>query len=309
MLWSIDCRPDTISDVILPERLKTTLQAIVDNNEMPNMVFAGGPGCGKTTSAIALCKDLGYEYMMINASDDRNIDTLRDKVTKFASTVSIEGSSMKVVIFDEADYLNAQSTQPALRNFMETYAGNCRFIMTCNNASRIHDAILSRNPVVDFNITASEMNALVVQMYKRIQDLLNENDISFDPKVVLTYIKETAPDWRKIINTIQIYGKSGHINTAVIDDVDDAAHAELIGILKTKNFRDMRMWVAEHSDIDPVKIFKSLYTGMSDVIQEASQPSLVLILADYQDKSQRAVDQEINTAAALTEIMKDVKFK
>jgi DNA polymerase III delta prime subunit len=304
-LWVEKYRPQTISDCILPDTLKATFQKIVDGGELPNMLLTGTAGLGKTTVAKALCNELNLDWIIINASESGNIDTLRTKIKQFASTVSLQGG-YKVVILDEADYLNAQSTQPALRGFIEEFSNNCRFILTCNFKNRIIEPLHSRCGVYEFNTTKKELALLAAQFMKRATRILEDEGISYDQMMVADLIMKHAPDWRRILNELQRYSMVG------IDNSDRTTLAgsynDLFQYLKTKDFKKMRSWVAQNVDADATAIFRAIYDQMNEKIKPESIPQLVLILADYSYKNAFVADHELNIVACMTEIIANVEF-
>ena len=299
-------RPQTIEDCILPEGLKETFQKIVDKGELPNMMFTGSAGVGKTTVARALCNELDLDYMLINGSEDGNIDTLRGKIKQFASTISLQGGQ-KVVILDEADYLNPQSTQPALRGFIEEFSGNCRFILTCNFKNRIIDPLHSRCSIYEFNL--GNKAEMAQKFMARLQFILDSEHIIYDNAVIAELIMKYIPDWRRVINECQRYGMSGHIDTGILVTLSETSIAGLMEDLKTKNFKKMRKWVTDNIDVESAKLFRLIYDNMSDYVEPSSIPQLVLILADYSYKDSFVADHELNVVACMTEIMSSIKFK
>lgn len=303
-LWVEKYRPQTISDCILPTPLKNTFQKIIDGGELPNMLFTGTAGLGKTTVAKALCKELNLDWIIINASESGNIDTLRTKIKQFASTVSLQGG-YKVVILDEADYLNAQSTQPALRGFIEEFANNCRFILTCNFKNRIIEPLHSRCGVYEFNTTKKDMAELAFQFMKRMESILETENVEYNQKAIADMIMKFAPDWRRVINECQRNSISGIIQVA---DVANDNYNDLFVHLKSKDFKKMRSWVAQNVDADATAIFRAVYDRMNEKIKPESIPQLVLILADYQYKNAFVADHELNIVACMTEIIANVEF-
>ena len=299
-------RPQTIEDCILPEGLKETFQKIVDKGELPNMMFTGSAGVGKTTVARALCNELDLDYMLINGSEDGNIDTLRGKIKQFASTISLQGGQ-KVVILDEADYLNPQSTQPALRGFIEEFSSNCRFILTCNFKNRIIDPLHSRCSIYEFNL--GNKAEMAEKFMARLQFILDSEHIIYDNAVIAELIMKYIPDWRRVINECQRYGMSGHIDTGILVTLSETSIAGLMEDLKTKNFKKMRKWVTDNIDVESAKLFRLIYDNMSDYVEPSSIPQLVLILADYSYKDSFVADHELNVVACMTEIMSSIKFK
>ena len=299
-------RPKTIEDCILPEGLKETFQKIVEKGELPNMMFTGSAGVGKTTVARALCNELDLDYMLINGSEDGNIDTLRGKIKQFASTVSLQGGQ-KVVILDEADYLNPQSTQPALRGFIEEFSSNCRFILTCNFKNRIIDPLHSRCSIYEFNL--GNKAKMAQAFMTRLQFILNSESIIYDDAVIAELIMKYIPDWRRVINECQRYGMSGHIDTGILVTLSETSINGLMQDLKSKNFKKMRKWVTDNIDVESAKMFRMIYDNMSDYVEPSSIPQLVLILADYSYKDSFVADHELNVVACMTEIMSSIKFK
>ena len=307
-LWVEKYRPKRISDVILPDTLKNTFIKIVEGKEIPNMLFTGSAGLGKTTVAKALCNELELDYLIGNGSEEGNIDTLRTKIKQFASTVSLQGG-YKVVILDEADYLNAQSTQPALRAFIEEFSNNCRFILTCNFKNRIIEPLHSRCGVYEFNATKKQMVDLAGQFMKRVQTILETEGVTYDTKVIAELIMKYCPDWRRVLNELQRYSISGNIDSDILNNVSDANFNNLFITLKEKDFKKMRQWVANNIDTDFSVIIRNIYDKMETVVDGSSIPQLVLILADYQYKNSFVADHELNAVACLTEVMANVKFK
>ena len=299
-------RPQTIEECVLPKSLKNTFLSIVDTGELPNMMFTGSAGVGKTTVARALCNELGMDYMMINGSEDGNIDTLRGKIKQFASTISLQGVQ-KVVILDEADYLNPQSTQPALRGFIEEFSKNCRFILTCNFKNRIIDPLHSRCSIYEFNLGNKEKMA--TQFMARLQFILDSERIIYDNAVIAELIMKYIPDWRRVINECQRYGMSGHIDTGILTTLSETSIKGLMADLKSKNFKKMRKWVSDNIDVESSKLFRMVYDNMVEYVSPSSIPQLVLILADYSYKDSFVADHELNVVACMTEIMSQIKFK
>ena len=308
ILWVEKYRPNTIGESILPIELKKTFQQFVDNGDCPNLLLSGSAGCGKTTVAKALCEELNCDWIMINGSKEGGIDVLRNKIKNFASTVSLSGGK-KVVILDEADYLNPQSTQPALRGFIEEFHANCRFILTCNFKNRIIDPLHSRFSNIEFKINPKDKGKLATKLFERSVHILKEQNVDYEEKVLAELIKKHFPDFRKLINELQRYSVSGVIDAGILVNVSDENLKTLVTHLKGKEFSDMRKWVVNNLDNDPVKIFRKIYDSMYENLQPETIPHAVLIIADYQYKSAFVADQEINLVACLTELMSQVKFK
>lgn len=307
ILWVEKYRPKTVQDCILPEELKNTFQQFVDNKNIPNLLLSGGAGTGKTSVAKAMLNELGCDYIVINGSMNGNIDTLRTDIQNFASTVSLAGGR-KYVILDEADYLNPQSTQPALRNFMEEFSSNCGFILTCNFRNRIIDPLHSRCAVIEFSIPSNEKPRIAAELFKRIKTILRDNGIEYDEKVVAEVVKKHFPDFRRVLNQLQRYAANGRIDSGLLSAVTDVSIESLIGYLKDKNFTKMRSWVGENLDNDPQAVFRKIYDSSNKHVKDEFVPKLVMILADYQYKAAFVADPEVNLVACLTEIMIDVEF-
>jgi len=306
-LWVEKYRPTKIEDTILPESLKKTFQKIVTGGELPNMLFTGTAGLGKTTVARALCNELDCDYILINGSEEGNIDTLRTKIKQFASSVSLQGG-YKVVILDEADYLNPQSTQPALRGFIEEFSNNCRFILTCNFKNRIIEPLHSRCGVYEFNTSKKDMVDLCQNFMARCQLILSNEQIKYDDKAIAELIMKFAPDWRRVLNELQRYSINGMVDSGILTNIKDKNYDDLFSHLKNKDFKKMRNWVVNNIDTDASAIFRAMYDRMSDKVAPQSIPQLVLILADYQYKNAFVADHELNVVACLTEVMSDVQF-
>jgi DNA polymerase III delta prime subunit len=301
-------RPRTIADCILPNSLKETFTSIVSSGELPNMMFSGTAGVGKTTVARALCNELDLDHIVINGSEEGNIDTLRGKIKQFASTVSLHGS-YKVVILDEADYLNPQSTQPALRGFIEEFSDNCRFILTCNFKNRIIEPLHSRCSVYDFSIPAAQKPKIAATFFKRLQNILATESIDYEPQALAGLVEKYFPDWRRVLNEVQRYSISGKIDAGALVDLGEERVNVLIKSLKEKNFKTMRKWVVDNIDVEPQAIFRMVYDNMTEKADPNSIPQIVLILADYQYKNAFVADHELNMVACMTELMANTEWK
>lgn len=307
-LWVEEYRPRTIDECILPQSLKDVFHQYIEAGELPNFLFHGTAGVGKTTVARALCNEIGAEYLFINGSDESGIDVLRTKIKSFASSVSLTDAK-KVVILDEADYLNANSTQPALRSFIEEFADNCRFILTCNFKNRVIEPLHSRCAVIDFKIPSAEKKDIAGQFFKRVIGILKTEDVEFDPKVVAELVQKHFPDYRRVLNELQRYSVSGKIDSGILVNLSSESYKQLFTFLKDKDFAEVRKWVGTNGDGDSIRIFRELYDHANTILQPRSIPQLVLILADYDYKSGFVKDHELNLMACLTEIMGSCEFK
>ena len=307
-LWVEKYRPQDIQSCILPKALQSTLSEFVSNGDVPNCILSGGPGVGKTSAAKAMLDELGLTYMFVNGSEESGIDVLRTKIKNFASTVSLHGGR-KYLILDEADYLNPQSTQPALRGFIEEFHKNCGFILTCNYKNRLIPPLHSRCSVIDFTIPNSEKIELAERFFKRAINILESENIKFEPKVVSEVIMKFFPDWRRVLNELQRYYVSGAIDAGILVDISDVNIKELMRSMKNKEFTNVRKWVVDNLDNDTTRLFRSVYDNLYDFVDGNSIPHVVVVLGEYQYKAAFVADQEINTLACLTEIMARAKFK
>ena len=307
-LWVEKYRPTTVDDCILPSELKTTFSEFVKDKHIPNLILSGGPGIGKTTIAKAMLDEIGSTSMMINGSEESGIDVLRTKIKTFASTVSLEGGR-KYIILDEADYLNPQSTQPALRGFMEEFHKNCGFIITCNYKNRLIEPLHSRCSVIDFVIPKAQKPDLARNFFNRIRKILQEESVKYDDKVVAELLNKYFPDWRRVLNELQRYSVSGQIDSGILVNLSEVSINELMQALKNKEFTTVRKWIVNNLDNDPIRIYRIVYDSLYDCLDHSTIPHAVLVLAEYSYKSAFVADQEINMLACMTELMGQVKFK
>jgi DNA polymerase III delta prime subunit len=305
-LWVEKYRPRKLEDCILPADQKNIFHEMLAKGEIQNMLLCGGAGMGKTTVARALCEELQTDYIIINGSEESGIDVLRTKIKQFASTVSFSGKP-KVVILDEADYLNPNSTQPALRAFIEEFSANCRFILTCNFKNRIIPPLHSRTAVIEFKLPKSEKPKIAAAFFKRVTEIMGIEKIDADGKVIAKVIEKHFPDYRRVLNELQRYSASGKIDEGIFVNLGESNMQELIASLKDGDWKKMRTWVVNNIDNDPGTIFRKLYDTLTDQVKQV--PQLILLLADYQYKAAFCADQEINLVACLTEIMAAVEFK
>lgn len=306
-LWSEKYRPHTIDDCILPERIKELFEVSLARGEIQTMLLYGSAGTGKTTIARALCEQLECDYIVINASMDGLIETLRNRIFQFASTMSFSGKT-KVVILDEADHLSAPM-QAALRGFIEEFSENCRFIFTCNFRNRIIEPLQSRSANIDFALSKAERAEMSKQFYVRTTTILKAEGIGFDKEALGRLVLKHFPDYRRILNELQRYAVSGKIDEGVLNNAKEENIKLLLGYLKDKEFTKMRKWVAENLDNDFAQLVRKLFDGMNDTVQGASIPRMVLILSDYQSKAGFVADMELHTVAMLTELMSNCQFE
>lgn len=307
VLWVEKYRPQNIEDTILPETMKNTFRKFVNDENVPNLLLTGGPGVGKTTIAKAMLDEMGCDYLVKNGSLNVNIDTLRYDISTYASAVSLSGGR-KYVIFDEADYLNAASVQPALRNFIEEYSANCGFIFTCNFKNRIISPLRSRLSEIDFTIEQTERPALAMQFFKRVIAILDNEKVDYDKKVVAKVIEKHFPDFRRVLTELQSYAASGKIDEGIFVNLKQESMDELFNLLKAKDFTNMRKWVASNSDQDMNEMFRRVYDMMQERVEFKTQPGFVVTLADYMYKANFVADQEVNMVAFLTEVMIESEY-
>ena len=308
VLWVEKYRPQIVEDTILPDKTKETFRKFVSDGSVPNLLLTGGPGVGKTTIAKAMLEELGCDYIVKNGSLNVNIDTLRYDISTFASAVSLTGTGRKYVIFDEADYLNAANVQPALRNFIEEYSSNCGFIFTCNFKNRIISPLRSRLSEVDFTIDTADRPQMAMEFFKRVKAILDQEEVQYDPKVVAKVIEKHFPDFRRVLTELQSYAASGKIDEGIFVNLKQESIDDVFRLLKSKQFTDMRKWVAKNSDQDMNEMFRRIYDGCSDKVTLQSQAGFIVTLADYMYKSGLVADQEINMVAFLTEVMIECEY-
>ena len=308
-LWVEKYRPKTIEECVLPMSLKSTFSDMVAKGEPQNLLLSGSAGVGKTTVAKALCNEMGCDWIIINCSEEGNIDTLRTKIRQFASTVSLSGDVRKVVILDEFDYSNANSIQPALRGAIEEFANNCRFILTCNYKSRIIEPIHSRCTCIDFVLPPSEKPQIAAKIMDRCSYILSNERVKFDKKVLGQLIMKHFPDMRRVLNELQRYSVSGKIDVGILSSLQESEIKNLIISMKNKDFSSVRKWAAMNAETSPVEVYRKIYDALGDNLENQSIPEAILILAEAQYRSAFVADQEINMMACLVQMMMSCAFK
>lgn len=309
-LWVEKYRPKTIEECILPEEVKSVFQGFLEQGEIPNLLLSGTAGVGKTTVAKALCNQLGADCYVINGSDEgRFLDTVRNQAKTFASTVSLTSTSKhKVLIIDEADN-TTPDVQLLLRASIEEFQKNCRFIFTCNYKNKIIEPLHSRTTVIDFNVRGRTKQELAGLFLDRCCEILDTEKVNYNTKVLAEVILKYFPDFRRTLNELQRYSSTGSIDTGILATLGDANVNSLAGFLKQKNFTDVKKWVVQNLDSDPVQIMRKIYDNLYDMMENQSIAAAVLIIAEYQYKSAFVADQEVNLLACLTQIMMECEFK
>jgi DNA polymerase III delta prime subunit len=309
-LWVEEYRPHTLEDCILPVNIKNSFKGFIEQKEIPNLLLCGSAGVGKTTVAKAICDEIGASYIVINGSDEgRFLDTVRNKVRQFATTVSLtSGAAHKVVIIDEADNTTSD-VQLSLRTAVEEFHGNCRFIFTCNFPNKIIDPLHSRCTVIDFKIKNEEVDKLQAKFFIRLKNILDENNIKYDDKVLIKLIRRYYPDWRRLLNETQRHSANGCIDSSILIDIADINLDDLVRALKNKEFTTVKKWVVDNIDNDPAIVMRKIYDALYDTLKGPSIPEAVLIIAKYMRDINIVADQEINLLACLTEIMMSCEFK
>jgi len=306
-VWAQSYRPHTLDDCIIPPKAKEVLQSYITEKRIPSLLLAGPAGQGKTTCAMAICEDIGADYIMINASLDANIDAIRTTISQFASTTSLTAGAQKVVIWDELDHAPSASVQPAMRSFMEEFSSVCSHIITCNFKHRIIDAIQSRCQEIDITVKPTEKPAIAAQFFKRVCNILKQEGVDYDKQAVAELIAKSFPDYRRVLNTLQMYSRSGKIDAGILVNDVESSFTKLITILKDKKFTEMRRWLVENF-IPSEHLYRIMFEKSSTFLAPASVPELILILARYQYQEAFVTDKELNTAAMLTECMGSLSY-
>lgn len=307
-LWSQKYRPKTVNECILPERLKNTFQGYVDRKEIPNLLLVGNQGCGKTSISLALCEQVGCDYLVLNGSSENGIDTFRNKITDYATTVSLSGGR-KVVLIDEADYMNANSLQPALRHGIEGFSENCTFILTGNNLNKFIAPIQSRCAVIDFNITKDEKKKLIVQFFKRVCTILDTEKVEYDKEALAAFITKWYPDNRRILNELQRYSVNGKIDVGVLTQIGDVQLKDLIQFLKNKEYTKTREWIVNNADNASDDFYSKVYDALFDHINKQFAPELGILCAKYQYQNSMVSDSYIQLLGFFTEVMMSASWK
>ena len=306
MLWVEKYRPKKISDCILPDKIKDTFQEFANRKEIPNLLLSGGAGVGKTTVAKALCNEVGCDFLVINGSDDRGIATMQTTVKNYATSMSLSGGR-KIIIIDEADNLTPDA-QKALRGMIEEVSINCGFIFTCNFKNRIIEPIHSRCTTIDFKLNGSKQK-VAAQFFKRVEWILDQENVTYDKAVVAAIITKHFPDNRRVLNEIQRYSVSGSIDSGILANVADVQINDLIKAIKAKNISEARKWLVNNLDQDPVVIFRKIYDSLFEQLKPNSVPEMILIIGEWQYRSAFSADQEITLMSCITNLMTSVEFK
>jgi DNA polymerase III delta prime subunit len=306
-IWCEKYRPAKIEDCVLSKATKETFGEYVKAGKIPSLLFCGTAGTGKTTAARAICNEIDADWIIINCSDERGIDTLRNKVKQFASTVSFT-ESKKVIICDEADYLTPEA-QAAFRGIIEEFSNHCSFIFTCNFKNKIISAIHSRCAVFEFKIPSDEKQEVAKQIFRRMCWVLDQEGIEYEKPAVAALVQQHFPDFRKTLNELQRYSLKGVIDTGILTAQNSESYTEVIAALKNKKYSDIRKWVSQNSDVDAQKILRDLYDALYSKVDPKSIPTMVLTVAEYSYRAAFVMDPEINTMACLTQLMLSLDFK
>lgn len=300
--------PTKIEDCILPEHIKNFFIQVRDSKEVPNLILSGSQGCGKTSTILALSNELKLDFMMINGSEEgRFIDTIRNKVQSYASTVSLSNTGKKILLIDEADNLT-HDCQLALRGAIEKLQKNCIFIFTCNYKNKILPPLHSRCSVIEFTIPPKEKPKLALQFFTRLKNILQSENIEYEDKVLAELVQKYFPDYRRTLNELQRYTSTGELDIGSISASSQKNIEELMGYLKEKDFKEVKKWTVQNVDNDVSKLYRQIYDELFRTLVPSSLPSAIILLADYQYKNSFVADAEINLLACLVEIMSECEF-
>lgn len=305
-LWSQKYRPKTVDECILPERLKNTFQAYVDKKEIPNMLLVGSPGCGKTSLSLAMCEQVGCDYLFLNASKENGIDTLRTTIENYATTMSLSGGR-KVIILDE--FFGTKQFQEAFKSSLELYSTNCTFLMTCNHGNKVIEPIHSRSTVIDFKFAKEEKKKLIVQFFKRVCNILTNENIEYDKEALAAFITKWYPDNRRILNELQRYSVNGRIDVGVLTQIGDFQLKDLIQFLKNKEYTKTREWIVNNADNTSDEFYGKVYDALFDHINKQFAPELGILCAKYQYQNSMVSDAYIQLLGFFTEVMMSASWK
>lgn len=305
-IWVEKYRPQTFADIIAPPSLQRFLVSVLEAGEVPNLLFNGPAGTGKTTTAKAIARELGSDYLYINAAIDRSIDTIRYKVQSYATTKSLFSDARKICILDEFDRLTAEAAD-SLKSLIEETEFNCRYIFITNNIQKVIAPIISRCQQFSFGTDAEGRKDLLIQFFSRCRFILENEGVEYDKKILIEFIDKLFPDMRKIINELQKFSMShGEIDSNILNLTDEAVIKELVVEMKAMKFDAVRSIA---SSLDPSSFYRSFYDDIKEYLKSDSIPDIIVILAEYAYRDGVSIDREINLVACLVELMKGSKWK